>query len=105
MHFVKKIIQNPDDVRCRSYFKFLCNVCKETKYFDYVSNFDCSKLRVCPNCGTVNDTDNREYLETKKIELKNQIDKLTEEYIKIVNELEVLDVESGVEVIEKKIIS
>ena len=72
MHFVKKVDQG-NDPRNRTYFIYKCNVCKHEKDFNWVPNFDTVILRKCPNCGVVDDTNDKEYLIKRQHDLEQAI--------------------------------
>jgi DNA-directed RNA polymerase subunit RPC12/RpoP len=73
VHFVRRIDQNKLDVRSKSYFVYKCSICKHEHHFNYVPNFDTTRLRKCPNCGVENDTNNEEYLIKEQQETEQKI--------------------------------
>ena len=93
MHYIKKIEQNKTDVRGNTYIVYKCNVCGHNEWFRYVLNFDTARLRACPKCGTVDDTNDKEYLLKRKAELTEQINKLNGELMTVTSKLEVLEIE------------
>jgi Zn ribbon nucleic-acid-binding protein len=72
MHYVRKVDQG-NDPRNRTYFIFKCTVCKHVKEFNWVPNFDTIQLRKCPNCGVVDDSNDKEYLIKRQHDLEQQI--------------------------------
>jgi hypothetical protein len=72
---------------------YVCSVCKKAEWFNWVPNFDTTRLRKCPNCGTLDDTTDKEYLLTRKAELTEQLNKLNDDLMTIVSRLEVLEIE------------
>ena len=93
MHYVKKIEQSMTDVRSNTFIVYKCNVCGHDEWFRSVPNFDKARLRQCPKCGTVDDTNDKEYLLKRKAELTEQINKLNGELMTVVSKLEVLEIE------------
>ena len=93
MHFVKKIEQSLTDVRSNTFIVYKCNVCGHDEWFRSVPNFDRTRLRQCPKCRTVDDTNDKEYLLRRRTELTEQINKLNGELMTIVSKLEVLEIE------------
>ena len=88
MHYERKIEQDKCDVRSKTYYIYKCSICGEEKWFNWVSNFETSRLRKCPNCGIEDDTSDKEYLIKRKHELEQQIKGLTDELTKISGKLE-----------------
>jgi predicted nucleic-acid-binding Zn-ribbon protein len=95
MHYVKKIEQDKTDVRSNTFIIYKCNVCGHDEWFRSVPNFDKARLRACPKCGTVDDTNDKEYLLRRKAELTEQINKLNGELITVTSKLEVLEIEEA----------
>jgi DNA-directed RNA polymerase subunit RPC12/RpoP len=80
MHFDKYIDKGNYDPRCKNYYIYKCNICKNEVQYFWVPNFETSRLRKCPNCGVTNDVDQIEYLIGKKQKLEQQIATLQEEF-------------------------
>jgi predicted nucleic-acid-binding Zn-ribbon protein len=95
MHYEKKIEQDKTDVRSNTFIIYKCNVCGHDEWFRSVPNFDKARLRACPKCGTVDDTNDKEYLLRRKAELTEQINKLNGELITVTSKLEVLEIEEA----------
>jgi Zn-finger protein len=93
MHYVKKIVQNPDDVRSNTFMVYKCNVCGHDEWYRFVPNFQTHLLRECPKCHTIDDTNDKEYLLNRKSDLTEQIKKLNDELMGVVAKLEVLEIE------------
>ena len=89
MHFVKFVDKESFDPRCRNYYLYVCAnpTCNHEEIFWWVSNFDTERYRKCPKCGITIDTDNREILAKKKIELESKIKTWSEELSRINLEL------------------
>jgi DNA-directed RNA polymerase subunit RPC12/RpoP len=75
MHYVRKVNQGEGymDPRHRIYFIYRCSVCGHERDYNYVENFDTSRLRKCPNCGVIDDTNDREYLIKRQHDLEQEI--------------------------------
>jgi DNA-directed RNA polymerase subunit RPC12/RpoP len=73
MQFVKKIEQDKIDVRSRSYFVYKCNICKKEEWFNWTSTFDTKISRKCPNCGVLDDSNDKEFLIKRKHQLEQKI--------------------------------
>ena len=91
MHYIRKIEQDRNDVRSNTFIVYHCNICKHDEWFRSVSNFDMARLRSCPKCGTLDDTNDKEYLLKRRAELTGQINKLNSELMSVVSKLEVLE--------------
>jgi hypothetical protein len=68
------------DPRCRNYYIYKCNICGEETEIFCIPNFDTVRLRKCPHCGVIEDTDNREYLINKMHDLEQKIKSFQIEY-------------------------
>ena len=68
-----RLIDQGRDPRSRTYYIYVCNVCKHEAEFNKVPNFDTARLRKCPNCGVEDDTNDREYLIKRQQSLEQQI--------------------------------
>jgi hypothetical protein len=98
MHHIRTTIQNPSDARSNIIHVFECSVCKNKEFFVSVPNFDTTRLRKCPKCQTIDDTNDKEYLLNKKKSLTEQINSLTEQLTKLENER--MSIISKIEIME-----
>jgi DNA replicative helicase MCM subunit Mcm2 (Cdc46/Mcm family) len=82
MHFVKKVLQDKNDVRSNTIYVFECAGCGHD-HFVVEKHLDINLQRRCPDCRLEDDSNEEKFLQDGVISVDQQIKDLTEKRNKI----------------------